>query len=329
VRSAESTGLSEHSWPKYEFKRIVTITRELKYYAYIIETKLEDIFKLLRELGYVQGAIRILSIQELNRIIAQARRQDIIDENGEVILNRRVLTQAAEYFKLRHFLSVLMTENYVSAWKFYEKLLKESKAKQKIRASWRIVTDGRFQVIVRDLEKKLVTHEKHPKLLHLIDLLYHLMYQKHQVIIFCNDKNSQQGILQALETYPFFEGKARVIHSESSKRGRAKNEEVIQAFRDKEIPILISTSILEAGIDIPSVDAIINYSLPLEESTMIQRRGRVGRFKDGYIYYLAMDHVFDKSLLYATFAKKRKMLLTIHDRARGVRAPEQLKLFGT
>ena len=327
VRTAESTGLSEHTWPKYEFKRIVPLTAELKYYAIILELRLEDILKSLRDFGCVNGAQRILSVRDLKAVMDKARKLVLLDDEIVVTLNKRILTLAAEYFKLRHFLSVLVTENYLSAWKFYQELLEEAGRSQPIRASKRIVTDLRFNVVIDGLRKKVETGESHPKTLHLIDILYRLLYGRQQIIIFCNDKNSQLGILQAMEAHTGLRGRAKVVHSETSKRGKAETQRVLEAFKTGEVPILISTSILEAGIDIPVVDTIINYSLPLEEATMIQRRGRVGRFKDGYIYYLAMEHKFDLSLLYASFAKTRKMLFMIRNLAKDIKPSRQLSLW--
>lgn len=56
-------------------------------------------------------------------------------------------------------------------------------------------------------------------------------------------------------------------------------EEIIEAFRDKEFPVLISTSILERGVTFIDIDVIILYAQHpvFDKAGLIQMAGRVGR----------------------------------------------------
>ncbi|PMP85523.1 MAG: transcription-repair coupling factor [Thermodesulfobium narugense] len=62
----------------------------------------------------------------------------------------------------------------------------------------------------------------------------------------------------------------------------------LERFLNKEIDLLISTAILESGLDIPEVNTIIINNADLFGlSELYQLRGRVGRsFKQGYAYFL-------------------------------------------
>jgi len=325
IRTAEDSTVGEHLHVKYEFKHVVPLTSELRYYEFLIDIRMRGIYDILRQYNYVYGDFKILSIKELGAIITKARAGR--DEEGNIAINKVVLTNAAEFMKLRHLLLLLMTENYTAVYLYFEKLFTESRGKNKVKASERIINDPRLQVVRREITEKYHQHVKHPKILRLIDLLYNALHKSQQVIVFANNRDSQTGIYRALQACTGLSEKSAIIHSESTKTGKAKNVEAIENFISGKIPILISTSILEAGIHIPVVDIIINYSLPLEESTMVQRWGRVGRTKDGEVHYLASAHSFDMNLLYATFAKKRRMLRTIKDFSLGFKPPEQLKLF--
>ena len=56
----------------------------------------------------------------------------------------------------------------------------------------------------------------------------------------------------------------------------------VQAFRDRELTILISTTILERGVTFPCVDVFVveaNHKL-FTKSSLIQIGGRVGRSMD-------------------------------------------------
>ncbi|AIO18284.1 Transcription-repair-coupling factor [Candidatus Izimaplasma bacterium HR1] len=70
---------------------------------------------------------------------------------------------------------------------------------------------------------------------------------------------------------------ARVVYAHG-KMGRLQLEEVIQAFLDGEYDVLVSTTIIETGIDIPNANTLlIHDSDRLGLSQLYQIRGRVGR----------------------------------------------------
>ena len=70
---------------------------------------------------------------------------------------------------------------------------------------------------------------------------------------------------------------ARVVYAHG-KMGRLQLEEVIQAFLDGDYDVLVSTTIIETGIDIPNANTLlIHDSDRLGLSQLYQIRGRVGR----------------------------------------------------
>ena len=80
---------------------------------------------------------------------------------------------------------------------------------------------------------------------------------------------------------------ARVI-SAHGKMSRLKLEEVITAFIDGEYDVLVSTTIIETGIDIPNANTLIVHDADkLGLSQLYQIRGRVGRSdKIAYAYLM-------------------------------------------
>ena len=55
-------------------------------------------------------------------------------------------------------------------------------------------------------------------------------------------------------------------------------DKIMEAFRLSHIRVLLSTDLTARGIDVPSVNLVVNYDLPLECAQYIHRIGRAGRY---------------------------------------------------
>ena len=53
---------------------------------------------------------------------------------------------------------------------------------------------------------------------------------------------------------------------------------IVNEFRDGKTRLLLTTDLLSRGIDIPQVNLVINYDLPINKETYIHRIGRSGRY---------------------------------------------------
>ena len=79
-------------------------------------------------------------------------------------------------------------------------------------------------------------------------------------------------------------------------------EEVMLQFVNREVDVLISTTIVESGIDVPTVNTmIINKAHKFGLSQLYQLRGRIGRSRDRAYAYLLIPN----EKLLSTDAKKR------------------------
>ncbi len=59
-----------------------------------------------------------------------------------------------------------------------------------------------------------------------------------------------------------------------------ERQETILSFKESKFNILIATDVSARGIDIPGIDFVINYDLPLNEEMYVHRVGRTGRGKN-------------------------------------------------
>ena len=60
-------------------------------------------------------------------------------------------------------------------------------------------------------------------------------------------------------------------------KGQEAREDALSKFRSGEIPLLIATDVAARGLDIPKVEAVINFSFPLTIEDYVHRIGRTGR----------------------------------------------------
>ena len=59
--------------------------------------------------------------------------------------------------------------------------------------------------------------------------------------------------------------------------GQGKREEVLETFKDGGWDVLVTTDLAARGIDVPGLDAVVNYDLPRSPTQYVHRIGRTGR----------------------------------------------------
>ena len=91
------------------------------------------------------------------------------------------------------------------------------------------------------------------------------------VIIFSATKMNVKAMAKELKRQKFaVEG----IHSDLEQNER---EEVLRGFRNKKYQILVATDIIARGIDIDSIDLVINFDVPHDAEDYVHRVGRTAR----------------------------------------------------
>ncbi len=98
-----------------------------------------------------------------------------------------------------------------------------------------------------------------------------LHYRPESALVFCNTKRETQEVADKLHHDGFT---ALALHGDLEQRDR---DEVLAQFSNKSASILVATDVAARGLDIDSLDAVINYHIARDTEIHIHRIGRTGR----------------------------------------------------
>lgn len=96
-------------------------------------------------------------------------------------------------------------------------------------------------------------------------------YPDKKVVVFARTKVRVERIVEAMKRVD--------IESEAMHGGIEQKERfaILDRFRSSENKVLITTDVAARGIDIPSVEYVVNYDLPEDPENYVHRCGRTGR----------------------------------------------------
>ena len=130
------------------------------------------------------------------------------------------------------------------------------------------------------------------------DAIHRELARKGQVYYLYNRVQNIENVANTLqELVP--EARIAYAHGQMSKK---ELEDIMMRFMDKEIDVLVCTTIIETGLDIPNVNTIIiSDSDKMGLSQLYQLRGRVGRSHRTSFAYL----LYERDKVLQTDAEKR------------------------
>jgi ATP-independent RNA helicase DbpA len=104
------------------------------------------------------------------------------------------------------------------------------------------------------------------------------------VLVFCNQKVSIAEIASALERENL---DVAALHGDLEQRDR---DQVMALFRNGTTRVLVATDVAARGLDIDSLDLVVNFEAPFEAPVYVHRIGRTGRAgKTGVAITLATE----------------------------------------
>jgi ATP-independent RNA helicase DbpA len=111
-----------------------------------------------------------------------------------------------------------------------------------------------------------------------------LQHTPESALVFCNTKQEAQDIAEDLRSHGF---SALAIHGDLDQRDR---DQTLVRFANKSTAVLVATDVAARGLDIDSLDAVINYHIARDPEMHVHRIGRTGRAGNvGAAYSLISD----------------------------------------
>ncbi len=281
----------------------VDIPKELKIVRDGFERALKVRYKRFEKLGL---DIEISNATKKELLALQEALQSQAGESGNQVYFE-ALSILAEIMKIQHAIELIETQGVEALRRYLRRLFKEAKGRGS-RASKNLFEDPVFR---ESLIRAMKVSIDHPKVEMLKSILKKQFEENEdsRVIVFANFRDTADKLVEELKKSGFRVEKFIGQANREDDRGMSQKMqiEVLEAFRRGEINVLVSTSVGEEGLDIPSTDLVVFYEAVPSEIRAIQRKGRTGRGREGRIVVLITKSTRDEAYYWTSLRKERMM----------------------
>ncbi len=276
-----------------------------------LNVELDDRFEEARKKMESARKTQLKELKKLGQLdsLSDVNKTDLLKLRGEISskLSKNddpklysAISRVATALKIAQAIELLETQGVSQAYDYIKGLENDdSKAASRV-----LQDDDMSQAIslVTYLKKEGVEHPKTGKVIDIISGLE----DDEKALVFTEYRASVRDITEKLEE----EGvsAARFV-GQSGDTGMTQSEQIerLEEFGDGDHQVVVSTSIGEEGLDIPSVDCVVFYE-PVPSSVRdIQRMGRTGRQESGEVYVLIAENTRDEGYYWSAHHKKKKM----------------------
>lgn len=211
----------------------------------------------------------------------------------------------ARYFKLVHAHETVLAEGYRTFLKFAHDLRDSDPSK----AAQIIVEDKTFQRIVQIAQDEKLNH---PKVRQFVNVVLSLMRANVTFLGFVFQRNTAETLKRELKEAAKADPELKHVSIKKlfggyGAKGRVRQQKVLDDLASGKVHGVLATSVIEKGVNLPEVGAVVHYSLPMNRIQQIQRSGRTGRVRAGSVIYICLDHELDKTRYFATKTRPRKI----------------------
>jgi Fanconi anemia group M protein len=294
---AEYTHDTEVEWERVTLPEPVLEIRDA------INEVITDRLEQLKELGVTNKTSPDLSQRDLNSMRGQL--QDLIDADQSE--GYEGMSIHAEVMKLRRAVELAETQSVESLRRYFERQRNAARASGASKASQRLVSEPKVREAMRKAEE---FDDLHPKFRQTRVLLAQTLGigGGDRVIVFTESRDTAEALTDFLsESFD-----TRRFVGQGDKEGsdgmtQKEQGETLDAFRNGEFEVLVSTSVAEEGLDVPEVDLVLFYEPVPTAIRSIQRKGRTGRQDEGRVIVLMAEDTRDEAFFWISRRREQEM----------------------
>ncbi|MDE1845994.1 MAG: DEAD/DEAH box helicase [Candidatus Micrarchaeota archaeon] len=298
IRISTDPDVATYVMPKYMHVLEVDRSERINRIALQLRPLAEDALKKLNTMGLTP--FRMFETMPKGRLIELGNMINKIEARN---FKFGALYQYSKLLNLIHAYDLLETQGLYS-FSQYLRSLRERETKSK---AVQAIIDHKNVILADQLAQEgMQRGEEHPKAFALVDLLK--MNHAKKAIVFVQYRSTIKMLTDLLNKNNL---SARAFVGKKDGVTQAQQQLTIKEFREGKFNVLVSSSIGEEGLDIPSVDIVVFYEPIASEIRNIQRRGRTGRLYSGDVYVLMTRDTKDQVYLMVSKQKEKKMLETV------------------
>ncbi|MFB6084336.1 MAG: DEAD/DEAH box helicase [Halorientalis sp.] len=294
---AEYTHETDLTWERVELPAEVIEIRDA------LKEVISDRLGKLEELGVTNKTSPDLSETDLVEI--QSKLRELMDNDQSE--GYEGMSYHAEIRKLNTAVNYVETQSVESLRRYFERLKQAARASGASKADQRLVSDPKVREAMRRAEDY---DDLHPKFRQARILLAQTLGLDggERVIVFTESRDTAETLVEFLGEH--FETRKFVGQSDtegSEGMTQTEQQETLDAFRNGEFEVLVSTSVAEEGLDVPEVDLVLFYEPVPTAIRSIQRKGRTGRQTEGRVVVLLAEDTRDEAYFWKSRNDEKRM----------------------
>jgi Fanconi anemia group M protein len=261
---------------------------------------IKDRLQKLKSLGVTNTTQPDVSQKQLNRM--RGKLQELM--NADKSEGYKGMSTHAEVMKLRRAVELVETQSVESVRRYFERQRNAARSSGASKASQRLVAEPKVRKAMRLAESFDGTHPKFSRARILLAQTLGIEGGE-RVIVFTESRDTAEALTDFLSAS--FETRRFVGQGDketSEGMTQTEQQDALDAFRNGEFEVLVSTSVAEEGLDVPEVDLVLFFEPVPTAIRSIQRKGRTGRQADGRVVVLLAEDTRDEA--YYWISKRRE-----------------------
>ncbi|EJN59964.1 DEAD/DEAH box helicase [Halogranum rubrum] len=303
VMTEDDADVGEHTYDTEVRWEKIQLPEEILEIRDALNEVIVDRLEQLKELGVSGTTSPDLSQKKLNAMRGQLRKMMDNDQSK----GYKGMSVHAEVMKLRRAVELVETQSVESVRRYFERQRNAARSSGASKASQRLVSEPKVREAMRKAESYDALHPKFSKTRILLAETLGIN-DGERVIVFTESRDTAEALTDFLSQ----SFSTRRFVGQGNKEGsdgmsQKEQQETLDAFRNGEFEVLVSTSVAEEGLDVPEVDLVLFYEPVPTAIRSIQRKGRTGRQTEGKVIVLMAEDTRDEVYFWISRRRESKM----------------------